>query len=51
MRVPISYAHDAFDAYSDCELIVFDDEEHRFTDKTKDIVVMKIIDFIHKNKK
>nr|WP_304125687.1 YqiA/YcfP family alpha/beta fold hydrolase [Methanosphaera cuniculi] len=43
-RVPVKYAYEAFNTYNDdnCELIIFDDEEHRFTDKTKDIVVEKI---------
>ncbi len=44
-RVPISYAKKANDSYKNCQLIVYDDE-HRFSDSTKDLVVKKIADVI-----
>ncbi len=48
-RVPLEYAQRANDAYSNSQLIVFDDEEHRFTDKTKSSVVAKINSVINNN--
>lgn len=47
-RVPEEYAYKASEAYGDnCELIIFDEEEHRFTDKTKNIIVTIIKDTIN----
>lgn len=45
-RVPVRYAVEADEAYSNSTLIIFDDEEHRFTDRTKDTVVAKINEVI-----
>lgn len=42
-RVPLTYSIKARKIYSNCELIIFDEEEHRFSDKTKKIVVDKIV--------
>lgn len=47
-RVPISYSYEACKAYDNCKLIVFDNEEHRFSDKTKDVVVKKMSEVILK---
>lgn len=48
-RVPLSYATEASNEYSNCNLTIFNNEEHRFTDKTKDIVVEKIHEIIQKD--
>ncbi|RAP52334.1 MAG: hypothetical protein BZ133_01410 [Methanosphaera sp. SHI613] len=41
-RVPVKYAIEADNVYDNSHLIIYPEEEHRFTDKTKDEVV-KII--------
>lgn len=50
-RVYLKYSIEANELYENSTLIVFDEEEHRFTDSTKDIVVEKINNQIKKNKK
>ncbi|WP_455645503.1 alpha/beta hydrolase family protein [Methanosphaera sp.] len=41
-RVPLNYAIKADEIYSNSKLTIFDEEEHRFTDSTKDYVVETI---------
>lgn len=47
-RVPVSYAINADKAYDNSSLLIFDNEPHRFSDETKNIVVSKINDIIFK---
>jgi predicted esterase len=46
MIVPLSYIICANDAYSDCELIVLNDESHLFTSEGEEIIVKKVSDVI-----
>jgi len=48
-RVPLSYSQKASEVFPDCKLICYPDEEHRFTDDTKDDVVEIIADYIYKS--
>jgi len=45
-RVVLEYSVRACSVYDDCELVVFDDGEHRFSDEIKDCVVEMIRDKI-----
>ncbi|OWT33361.1 hypothetical protein BGI41_02815 [Methanobrevibacter sp. 87.7] len=45
-RVPVSYAINADKEYKNSHLFIFDNEPHRFSDETKDIVVSEINKFI-----
>ena len=42
LRVPVKYAIEASKHYPNCELIVYPNQEHRFTEDTKDDVVSYI---------
>lgn len=46
-RVPLSYSQKALEVFPNCKLICYHDEEHRFSDKTKDDVVKIIADYIY----
>ena len=50
-RVPVSYVIKAGDVLSNSHLILFDEEEHRFTDETKDVVVDRISEVIADNRR
>ena len=47
-RVYLKYSIEANQLYENCTLVVFDNEEHRFTDDTKNIVVEKISKILEK---
>lgn len=49
-RVPVRYVIKASDVLSNSHLILFDEEEHRFTDETKEVVVDKISEVIADNR-
>ncbi|WP_069593268.1 S9 family peptidase [Methanosphaera sp. WGK6] len=48
-RVPLNYVVEADKIYSNSTLFVFDDEEHRFTDSVKDLVIETISQVISRD--
>ncbi len=48
-RVPVNYSIEANQVYDNSELIIYEDQQHRFDDSTKDLVVDKIADVITSN--